>query len=429
MEVQRSLNGLRGIASFIVVIYHGMGAYGSGIWYGYGVGQNFGIHQLPLVRVLFDGSSMVFLFYIVSGYLLALKPLIYIKRGDWDRAFQALSSSAFRRPLRLFLPALLTTFAVALLHWVGFFEYAGSRSRTRNGERLTRFELPAPRLHSLSGQLIDWFRESVIMVNPFTWDRRYNPYNAHLWTLSPELRASYISFVVVLGTARLTAKARLSVLIFIVWLCARGQKWEVATTLSGMALADLRSEDMVIKNRSTQQEEHKDGKQNQSRQKLYYILLLGLYLASYPKLQGEETPGFRMLTALTPPGIAPSKWWKSTGSWLLVWSATSNAPEACRIFTSRTAQYLGTISLGIYMLHGPLFHSAGLFLMTNSWRYTGHDTALQKTMSFALAGLILVPLLFASAEIFRWAVDKPCSGFTYWLESRLLSPIVKQKSL
>ena len=104
MEVQPSLNGLRGIAAFIVTIYHGMAAYGPSIWYGYGVGQNFGLHQLPVVRAFFDGSSMVFLFYIVSGYVLSLKPLTFIKRGEFGRAFQVLSSSALCRPIRLFLP-------------------------------------------------------------------------------------------------------------------------------------------------------------------------------------------------------------------------------------------------------------------------------------------------------------------------------------
>ncbi|RYP39733.1 hypothetical protein DL767_002114 [Monosporascus sp. MG133] len=323
------LDGLRGVAALIVMIYHGMAAYGPGVWYGYGVDQNFGIHQLPVVRALFDGSSMVFLFYTLSGFLLSLKPLSLIRQRRWEDALQTLSSSAIRRPLRLFLPALLTTNAVMMLHWAGFFEYAGSLSTLPDGRRLTQFELPATRFSSFRDQLADWYAESVTMMNPFTWDRRYNPYNSHLWTLTAQLRASCVGFLVLLTGARLDATVRVALLCGMVMLFAKNQKWEIATTLSGILLAELQ----LFLNRQCESK-------RESQRWTLLVFLAGIFLASYPKLKGEETPGFRTVSALTPPGLVASKWWKSAGAWLLLWAA-NNSPQARWLFTTRASQYLG----------------------------------------------------------------------------------------
>lgn len=413
-----ALNGLRGLASCVVMVYHAVPAYGHGYQYGFGVNGNFGLHQLPLVRLLHDGSSMVLLFYIISGYLLYLKPMGLIKQGKWDQAFQSLSSSIFRRPLRLLLPALITSFSTMIMLWLGFFEYTNSRSKTPHGTRHTEFEILAPRLDSFWEQLTHWFWESITMMNPFTWDRKYNPYNPHFWTLTAELRASYIGFIAILTLARLVKAARLFLLCVMLGLFAQNQKWEIATTLSGMLLAELQSYDGLGETNSQSRERRK-----RFDKPALLAFLAGLYLASYPQIKGPETLGFQLISKMTPPRIIASMWWKSTGCWILVWSA-NNSSHAHWLFTTQTAQYLGRISVGIYMIHMLLFHSLGLFLMANSSNLIGKDTPLQKTMGFMAAAIVICPKMFFLAEFFCKVIDEPCGKFSRWLETKITATVI-----
>ncbi|KAM3509685.1 hypothetical protein MY10362_000479 [Beauveria mimosiformis] len=100
------LNSLRGIASLIVVFQHNSSEYFESNYRGWGdQADDHHIIQLPFIRVLVSGGFMVAIFFVISGFSLTYGPLDRIYRGDTDAAIGSLPSSLFRRPFRLFLPA------------------------------------------------------------------------------------------------------------------------------------------------------------------------------------------------------------------------------------------------------------------------------------------------------------------------------------
>lgn len=358
---------------------------------------------------------MVLLFYIISGYVLSLKPLKLIRSGSWDQVFHTLSSSVFRRGFRLFMPALISTFITMLLLQARLFEYISEKSTENVGYRLEKFELHAPRLETLGGQFRHWLASSWAMINPWTWERYLNPYNPNLWSLSAEFRGSLILFLAVLGLGRLKARFRLPILSCLIWTSAVCQKWEVAASFAGMVLAerDLHYGTLeVAKNKPT------ITKQTQTKEILLFIG--GLYLASYPKFDGNETPGYRTLSNIVPFRIEQDKWWQIIGGMIIVYSAT-NSRLVEEFFTGSFLQYLGEVSFPVYVVHGPILHSVGLLVMSTSWKYMGRDTLSQKVLNFAVSAIIVIPVLSWVAYVFRKVVDIPCAKFSRWLEINVTS--------
>ena len=97
-----SLDGLRGVAVLIVVVSHL---------------SNSGMYLLPLVNLRGNGKSGVYLFFLLSSFLLTY-PFLLKGKDALDRAY--LANYALRRFLRIYplyfcylLLALLTTFLFA----------------------------------------------------------------------------------------------------------------------------------------------------------------------------------------------------------------------------------------------------------------------------------------------------------------------------
>jgi peptidoglycan/LPS O-acetylase OafA/YrhL len=417
-----ALDGLRGYASCIVFIFHSVWAYSPMVYYGYGFQNNRWLHQLPFFRLIYAGYTMVFLFYIVSGYVLSVKLLRLVRNGSWDQAFHTLSSSVFRRGLRLFMPAIISTFITVLLLRAGMFQYVRTKIAENAGSRLSHFELPVQRFDTFQEQFQHWRSSTWKMMNPLTWERYDNPYNSHLWTLSVEFRSSCLLFLVFLALARLTTCFRLFIVSCLVWNFALYQKWEMALTLSGMFLAEMdlvSGTSLEVVNGKPIDVENRP-RPWKARLAQLLIFIFGLYLASYPKFGGNQTTGFRALSNLTPDGFDRAKWWQSIGCLMTVWSV-NNSQDIQPIFTNPLAQYLGDISFSIYIVHGPVLHSLGLVAMASSWKYTGKDTVVQKCLSFIVAAAIVLPAIFGIADIFRRVVDVPCAEISKWVEKRLLS--------
>jgi peptidoglycan/LPS O-acetylase OafA/YrhL len=65
---------------------------------------------LPFFRILLHGGFLaVAVFFVMSGYVCSMKPLKLARAGKPDEARRSIASSAFRRVIRLALPATLAT--------------------------------------------------------------------------------------------------------------------------------------------------------------------------------------------------------------------------------------------------------------------------------------------------------------------------------
>ncbi|GKT82697.1 acyltransferase [Colletotrichum tofieldiae] len=120
------LNGLRGLASFIVTIGHNTDDY---LWIYRGWGETAEdryLVQLPFIRLAFCGIYMVTIFFVISGFVLTYSPLKKSHAGQGVDAIGSLPSSIFRRPFRLFMPVVpILIITCILIHYQAFYVAPG----------------------------------------------------------------------------------------------------------------------------------------------------------------------------------------------------------------------------------------------------------------------------------------------------------------
>ena len=84
---------------------------------------------LPFFRLFLHGGFMaVAIFFIMSGYVCSIKPLKLSRDGKPDEARKNIAASAFRRVVRLGIPAGIATVCSWLLCQLGGFNMAHERT-------------------------------------------------------------------------------------------------------------------------------------------------------------------------------------------------------------------------------------------------------------------------------------------------------------
>jgi peptidoglycan/LPS O-acetylase OafA/YrhL len=118
------LDGIRGVASLVVLLTHTLVNTHQELYFGFGSGPsgNYYVLQLPFIRLLYGGSSMVAMFFIVSGYVLSFKPLQNARLAQWNDLYLQLSSSVLRRTARLLIPSLLVSGTTMVFAQLGAFD-------------------------------------------------------------------------------------------------------------------------------------------------------------------------------------------------------------------------------------------------------------------------------------------------------------------
>ncbi|KAF6794964.1 hypothetical protein CSOJ01_13580 [Colletotrichum sojae] len=328
------LDGLRGVAAFTVYIFH----------YGYlwmpklrkgfaSEPDNDWFWQRPIIRVLHSGRASVTVFFVISGYVLTLKTLKMIHARRNDQVLHALSGSAFRRPLRLFLPISVATFMIALICRGGWYM------------RDPSYAPVPPVAETFNAQMHHLFWDFVDLVNPFKGIKnreniRGMDYDGHLWTIPIEFRGSLLVFVLLLtfARARRCVHAAASMMV-VVWLVHLGD-WDKALFPAGMLLAEL---SIVL----PAQPPPRDilPRCNPSAIKTGFrrlftmirhvvtigMFIFGCHLMSYPEQNGPITPGYMWMTSRTPAYFRMSQdrvqlHWLAVGSIIFILSLMYSPP-------------------------------------------------------------------------------------------------------
>ena len=278
------LDGLRGLACFLVVNQHYTYTFTTAIYRGYGApdpayptapSPNAYITQLPIINLLWNGHASVCIFFVISGLVLSYKPLLLLRQRHTTapqatRAVSsssvlpphrttslppttthaptpsplshqtsasiltAISSTTFRRLPRLVLPVLAATLLTAFLSHYGIFDPC--RASLGQYPNLIVSNEPCPdRFPLLSQQVSQWY--------DFAWRQSRDEHipnilDLHTWTIPVEVRCSFLLFVVLVGVVRLKFGWRLLALVGLCW-------WEVqwggegeVLFLAGMAVGD-----------------------------------------------------------------------------------------------------------------------------------------------------------------------------------------------
>ncbi|KAK3381837.1 acyltransferase family-domain-containing protein [Podospora didyma] len=452
------LDGLRGVAALVVYIFHFNYLWFPVLRNGYGSsGKDVLFWQMPVVRVLHSGRSSVTIFFVISGYVLTLKTLNSIYRGQGDKVLDSLAGSLFRRPLRLYLPIIASTaIAAVLIRFDGVFI-----------PNIGGGDIP-PRGATWQDQLWHWLRITEKTISPFRnvsgrqnlWG---NDYNGHLWTIPTEFKGSLLVFLLLLAFARSRRwVAMTGVAIAAYWQMVQGD-FDQTLFCVGLLLAELSiilPPALPILSRDTLPAPRivrRCLKRLASISWLRHAVTMGtfvfsMHLMSYPELHGLSSPGFRRLSAHVPAFYKPfeeriQQFWISVGSItfilavmysppLTLWQRRPTTCHNCcaqgpadsditavhhadslvdvkqqpepflqRLFTNTFAQYLGTISYSLYLWHGSVNHIVGLrYLHPAVAAWQTAETTASATLVGDGAALVRAAALDAYAWKWVWAV-------------------------
>lgn len=182
------LDGMRGLAAFFVLVQH-LSYPIHDVFSAWTPEQGYNhFLRLPLIRFFYDGAFMVAIFFVLSGYALSYKPVRQMRNGEIDTLVQTLSSSVFRRAVRLYLPCFASTLLIVVSLRLGFYEW--TRAIANDPVRLPASrEIHFPRSKTASEQILNWAGTMLVFVNPF------NPVrivlDTHLWTIPIEFVSTH----------------------------------------------------------------------------------------------------------------------------------------------------------------------------------------------------------------------------------------------
>lgn len=415
------LDGVRGVAALIVSFGH-FTTPGYDTHIGWGLdGENYQFMRLPFCRLVYSGGAAVAVFFAISGYVLSYKPIQHIRNGNWHTFSTGLSSMAFRRAIRLYLPTTISTAIIACIMQTGIFEWTQSIETHRSYFNYNvPFHIRA--LPSASEEFMRWFDVATGAFFPFSWDK-YQPYqwyDGHLWTIPIEFRGLFYLFAVILATARLQTKYRLltaAALMYYSYTCSR---WELMLFLSGILLVEWDHIRGAHIPPSVIGEKEATPSRSTSKTIFWHLVsAVGLFLLSQPEEEGETTPGWAYLTSLIPEWweVEQQRYWQSAGAVCFLFGV-GHSPWWQQVFTSRIAQYLGKISYSIYLVHGPVHLLICMPWQKFVWDLTGAEGNAFH-VGYALGVLFSIPMFIVVADIFWRAVDIPTVKFARNYEAKI----------
>lgn len=425
------LDGIRGFAAFLVYWQHHQGwariggTANSIFENGYGFNDRYYFAALPGIRLMFTGGHFaVPVFFVLSGYVLSVKPLSYL--GDFVKLEENLSSAMFRRWIRLHLPVIGTTFVyMSTWHLFGIWTSYPEHKPTYSTE--------------LTSWVKDFWRFSFLFRGD---DKPWPIYNVHLWSISYEFKGSIVVYTTLLALSRFRRNARLlTVAALIFYFLYMVDGWYCAMFLSGMILCEL---DQLARTNTFPSLHGWHSISSQSQKRIVYaLLLLSLYLAGAPSYgldidKYKTTPGWYYLSLLAPSAARDAKWFYQFFAATFFVACVPQISWLRRFFEARFNQYLGRISFGLYLVHGPVLWVLGDRVYAavgyerdsmnqglENWRNLfplSKAGPLGLEVAFLVPQLVLLPFTLWLAECATKMFDEPSVRFAQWAYRRALEP-------
>jgi peptidoglycan/LPS O-acetylase OafA/YrhL len=348
------LEGLRGIAAAIVVLYHlvlGFTPKGVGtVPHGHGGWDVI----IQFILGLLNGGAAVAVFFVLSGFILSL-PFAN------DRRLSRILIAMLKRWPRL---AALTTiaclFAWALI-WASTHEYKHAAAAIGSGWMATHGNAP------LTGHPLTLFyalREGLFTAF-LTGDVHFD---SPLWTMRIELFSSFAIFCAApILFAVQSWPLRLALIFIVMVIC--GGTYPItyfSDFLIGTILAMLYAENRlpILSNRQAL---------------LAGLLSVYLFSFTYEQKLLIHAP----LKAVMPKGDTSHFVWDA-GAALMIIVLLGN-PLLRRAFSKSWAVWLGLLSFPIYLLHGPIMLSAGAATFNTAVSTIGHPASILAAAAISIA--------------------------------------------
>lgn len=416
------LDGLRGFAALLVYsIHHEVWSHNPYILENAFAWDNqYYFVCFPGIRIFFSGGHIaVAIFFVISGYVLSAKPLSLIHARDTVQLADNLSSALFRRWLRLFIPVLGTTFI-----WMTSWHVLKIRSSNSIAE---------PPEKTYADELWKWYCDFKNFSFIFTGEA-WNKYNDHTWSIAMEFRGSIVVYTALLALSRCKTNARLLCevgLIFYFLYVVDG--WFCALFIVGMLFCDL---DLLT---AKGQLPAIFSRLKPIQGWIYYVLLLiSLYLGGVPSISNDirhlrESPGWYLLSFLKPQAVYDFRWFFRFWAATLAMIAIPRISWLKAFFETSFCQYLGKISFGFYLVHGPVLWALGDRLYAATGRILDNHLEIVPgwinlfpfprwgpfglEINYLIPHLILLPFTLWLAEVVTKLFDEPSVKFSSWLFS------------
>ena len=364
----------------------------------------------------------VSIFFVISGYVLSMKPLSLIHAGEHLKLFDNVASALFRRWFRLYIPIIVTTF-VYIMSWHVFGIWtAQTEAKGTVGEEIWNW-------------YVEFKNFSFLFKEGWPWMHS----NSHLWSIALEMRGSVVVYMACMALARATHKARLLCLLGLVYYFLYVvDGYYCALFMAGMLQCDL---DLLAK---------RDGYFPRWLRRLepyktflyYHAFVIGMYLAGVPSRTREitdlrATRGWYYLSFLNPQAVFDYKWFYLFLAGNLIVACIPRIPWLRRFFETRFCQFLGRISYALYLVHGPIIGTLGDRLYyAVGWSRASPGKAdpiahwanllplpmnapMGLELAFLLPNIILLPLTLWAADFVTRLVDEPTVRFAAWLYKRV----------
>ena len=418
------LDGLRGFAALLVYFHHHQlwvhMPKNRARWFenSFGYDGEYYFAAMHGIRTFFSGGHFaVATFFVISGYVLSVRPMALVHSGDYERFAQSISSGLFRRWIRLFLPTLATTL-LWLTSWHAF------------GWWCRPFE-PQP---TYLAELAKWCSEVMqyIFLYKGAIGFPWLYWNLHTWTIPFEFKGSLAIYTVIPALSMSTRSYRLllsTILIFYFLYVVDG--WFLAMFLSGMLLCDLdmlAAENLLPLSLSAVSDPYK-------KYIFTGLFIISIYFGGVPLAESnhenfKKSPGWRYLSFLKPDAIIDHKWFFLLWAAVFLVSAIPRVPWLRNFFNSRFCQYLGRVSYSLYLMHGPVIWTLGnaVYLLVG-WSkdeadYPYPDYYYKIPISkagpmglepaFWIPQVVLLPATLMVSNVVTVLIDEPSVRFAAW---------------
>lgn len=301
------LDGLRGLAAFIVVVHHYTNAF-------YPVYSVNNIGKSPL-SLLYDGNTSVCVFFVLSGFVLSSK---FFRTGNPD----VLIASATKRYFRLLLPVLSSVLLAYVFMRLNLFSFKQEVAGITGSRWLSSF-------YTFDPNFIEMLKQGLYRV--FLYGE--SSYNTNLWTIYLEFFGSMLTFAFL----ALFGKVKKRYLIYIVMFYILYRGYYLAFLL-GIMLSDMYHSEtgrkLLIKNKAA----------------LLGIFIISLYFASYPYALPVTGTIYEILIIPFLKNVYFYQLYHILGGFLLVYVLlSSNILQ--KIFSGKVFIFLGNISFSLYVFH------------------------------------------------------------------------------
>jgi peptidoglycan/LPS O-acetylase OafA/YrhL len=148
-------------------------------------------------------------------------------------------------------------------------------------------------------------------------------------------------------------------------------------------------------------------------------VISGLFIASWTNNHVGGVWGLSFLNAHTPYPYSGQKFWFCLGAFQIV-AACTQLRYLQNVFTTRVAQYLGSISYALYLTHNLCLTIIEPRMASILTQFFGRETYWGRHFTWATGLALYLPIVICVADFFWRVVDIPSVKLARWLETKCI---------